>query len=227
MLTGIKRTPLQSEIIKYIQDYIKQEGLVPGDKLPSQASLIEMMGVSRTSLREAIKTLEAKNILEVKNGKGIFVRDTSDSVLLSQIEFSKEKECFLEMLEARKILEKEIVRLVVKNVTDEELDKIGEVLSVIMEKYHRGEKQNKEDKQFHYMVYECSHNRVMHQLIQSISSMLDQCWNFPLDMESPFTETMPLHVDFYNALRARDVKKAQETSERILNMMVRDVEKQR
>lgn len=110
MLTGIKRTPLQSEIIKYIQDYIKQEGLVPGDKLPSQASLIEMMGVSRTSLREAIKTLEAKNILEVKNGKGIFVRDTSDSVLLSQIEFSKEKECFLEMLEARKILEKEIVR---------------------------------------------------------------------------------------------------------------------
>lgn len=227
MFTGIKRTPLQSEIIKYIQNYVKQKDLKAGDRLPSQSDLIDMMGVSRTSLREAIKTLEAKNILEVKNGKGIFVRDNSESGLISQLEFIQEKEFLLELLEARKILEKEIVRLVVKNITGEELDKLDEILHVIMEKYNRGARQNVEDKQFHYMVYEFSHNRVMKQLIHSISSMMDQLWNFPLDMESPFTETMPMHVDFYEALRARDVKKAQEINEQILDMVTSDIENQK
>ena len=62
----IQRVSLQSEITKYIQDYIKEEGLIRGDKLPSQGEMVEIMGVSRTSLREAIKTLEAQGLLEVR-----------------------------------------------------------------------------------------------------------------------------------------------------------------
>ena len=73
MNSKIQRTSLQSEIIRYIQNYIQENGLKPGDRLPSQEKLIEMMGVSRTSLREAMKTLEARNVLEAKNGKGIYV----------------------------------------------------------------------------------------------------------------------------------------------------------
>jgi len=53
MRQRINRTPLQSEIIKYIQEYIRDENLKAGDKLPAQSELMEMMGVSRTSLREA------------------------------------------------------------------------------------------------------------------------------------------------------------------------------
>ena len=73
MITPIKRISLQSEIIKYIQKYIEENELRQGDKLPSQGQFIEMMQVSRTALREAFKTLEAENIVEVKNGKGIYV----------------------------------------------------------------------------------------------------------------------------------------------------------
>ena len=58
MNSKIQRTSLQSEIIRYIQNYIQENGLKPGDRLPSQEKLIEMMGVSRTSLREAMKTLD-------------------------------------------------------------------------------------------------------------------------------------------------------------------------
>ena len=223
MTTGIRRMPLQSEIIKFISEYIENNQLEPGDRLPSQEKLIAMMGVSRTALREALKTLEARNVLEIVNGKGIYVKDCSSQDLLTQLEFTKEKELLLEVLEARKILEHEIVTLVVKNITDEELDQLENILHVIMEKLNRGERQNMEDKKFHYMVYEYSHNRVMQQLILSISGAMDKLWEFPLNMESPFTETMPMHVDFFKALKRRDLKMAQHYNEAIIDKVIKDV----
>ena len=110
MNSKIQRTSLQSEIIRYIQNYIQENGLKPGDRLPSQEKLIEMMGVSRTSLREAMKTLEARNVLEAKNGKGIYVGSQEVNDLLRLIDFAKEKELLLDTLEVRKILEREILR---------------------------------------------------------------------------------------------------------------------
>ena len=111
MNSKIQRTSLQSEIIRYIQNYIQENGLKPGDRLPSQEKLIEMMGVSRTSLREAMKTLEARNVLEAKNGKGIYVGSQEVNDLLRLIDFAKEKELLLDTLEVRKILEREILRM--------------------------------------------------------------------------------------------------------------------
>lgn len=223
MISGIQRVPLQSEIINFLYEYIKSNNLQPGDRFPSQEKLIGMMGVSRTALREALKTLEARNILEIVNGKGIYLKNISSEDLFTQLQFTKEKELLLEVLEARKILEREIVALVVKNITDEELESLGKVLDVIMRKYNRGERQNMDDKKFHYMVYEYSHNRIMQKLILSISSAMDKLWEFPLNMESPFTETMPLHPKFYEALKMRDVKKAQFYNQKILDKMSQDI----
>lgn len=223
MTTGIMHMPLQSEIIKFIREYIETKQLQPGDRLPSQEKLVDMMGVSRTALREALKTLEARNILEIVNGKGIYVKDYSLQDLLTQFEFTKEKELILEVLEARKILEREIINLVVKNITDQELDELGEVLDIIVYKYNHDEQQNAEDKKFHYMVYEYSHNRIMQQLILSISGAMDKLWEFPLHMDDPFTETIPIHVSLYQAIKNRNLKLAQFYNDKILDSVIQDV----
>ncbi len=223
MKKKIVRVPLQSEIIKFIQDYIKDEGLVAGDRLPSQAELIEMLGVSRTSLREAVKTLEAKNVVEVLNGKGIYVKDNDSNTLSNYLNFVEEKETLLETLEARKILEREILKLVIRNITDEELQKLGEVIKVMMEKYHRGEQNTEDDRKFHYMIYEYSHNRIMYQMILSISNYMSKFWGFPLNMDDPFTETMPLHEELYKAICKKNVKQAIEINDKILNSIYADI----
>ena len=145
MNSKIQRTSLQSEIIRYIQNYIQENGLKPGDRLPSQEKLIEMMGVSRTSLREAMKTLEARNVLEAKNGKGIYVGSQEVNDLLRLIDFAKEKELLLDTLEVRKILEREILRMVIHSVTQEELEELGAITRVLMAKFRRGEQQTAED----------------------------------------------------------------------------------
>jgi DNA-binding FadR family transcriptional regulator len=226
MIKKIVRVPLQSEIIKFIQDYIKDEGLAAGDKLPSQAELLNMIGVSRTSLREAIKTLEAKNVIEVQNGKGIYVRDNNSNAMITYLNFVEEKETLLETVEARKILEKEILKLVIRNITDEELENLGKTVKILMDKYHRGEKQNEEDRKFHYMIYEYSHNRIMYQMILSISNYMNKLWEFPLNMDDPFTETIPLHEDLYKAICRKDIKKAQEINEQIINSIYSDIDNQ-
>lgn len=224
-MTLIKRVPLQSEIIEFIKNYVEENNLKSGDRLPSQNELIEMLGVSRTSLREAVKTLEAKNFLEVLNGKGIFLKNASSDILYTQIEFKKEKESILELLEVRRIIEKEIMSLIVKNATEEELDEIEKILNVVMDKYNKGEKQNKEDKEFHLAIYKFCHNKIMYQLIFSIEDMLSKLWNFPLGLEDPFIDTIPLHKELFDNIRKRDIKKAQAVNDKILNMMCNEVKK--
>ena len=207
-MAKIQRVPLQYEIISYIENYIEENNLKAGDRLPSQAELLEMMGVSRTALREAIKTLEAKNVLEVKNGKGVFV---------------KEQQSIVQMLEIRLVLEKEMLKLIVQNSTQEELDDLGEVVKVLMEKYHRGEKQNKEDEEFHRKLYKMCHQEVLEQLLSFLANQMRTLWNFPLELESPFTTTIPLHEELYQAICSRDVKKAIEIDKTILKMEIKEI----
>lgn len=222
-MNSIKRIPLQSEIIEFVKQYIEQNNLGEGDKLPSQAELMDLIGVSRSTLREAIKTLEAKNILNVVNGKGIYVKDDSPNIISAQIEFRKEKESILELLEVRKILEHEIIHLVIQKASDDELYEIEKVLNVLMEKYKKGEKQNAEDRQFHYMIYNSCHNRVINQLILSICNLLDKLWEFPLGMSDPFTSTIPLHEELFNYIKIRKTKKAQAINDRIIHMVCEDI----
>ncbi len=227
MADKIKRTSLQTEIIRYIQDYIEENHLSAGDRLPSQEQLIRMMGVSRTSLREAMKILEARGILKAQNGKGIYISEEKDSAMLPLLDFAREKEQLLDTLEVRKILEKEILRLVIHRATPEELQELGKITSVLMEKFRKGQQQTAEDKQFHYMIYRLAHNQVMSQLILSISSAMDRFWEFPLAMEDPFRESLPLHEKLYQAICEKNVRKAQAINEKLLDAVYRDIRDQK
>ena len=227
MANKIHRTSLQLEIIRYLQSYIEENNLRAGDKLPSQEKLLEMMGVSRTSLREAMKTLEARNVLQIRNGKGVYVREKQENAFIHLIDFTKEKENLLEALVIRRIMEHELLRMVIQRASNGELDELGEITDILMKKYLNGERHTMEDKKFHYTIYRLSHSEVMYQLMLSISYILDQFWQFPLDMEDPFWESIPLHKKLYEAIRQRNVKKAQNVNEQLLNIVFEEIKNQK
>lgn len=219
-----KKNTLQSEIIRFIQNYISEQGLKPGDKLPSQEQLIGMMGVSRTSLREAVKTLEAKGVVQVLNGKGIYYAGNQNDAFQFTLDMTEQKEGLLELVEIRRALEREILRLVIQKATDQELEDLGKVKDVLLAKYYHGENQTAEDKQFHCMIYGMAHNRTMEKLIIAILESFDIFWSHPLDMADPFTETIPLHGDLYNALVQRNTRLAQTINDEILDRMRTDIQ---
>ena len=96
-----------------------------------------------------------------------------------------------------------------------------------MEKFRKGQQQTAEDKQFHYTIYRLAHNQVMSQLILSISNVMDQFWEFPLAMEAPFRESLPLHEELYQAICEKNVKKAQAINEKLLDAVYRDIRDQK
>lgn len=193
MAKPIKRVSLQSEIIRYIQSYIEEHDLKEGDRLPSQGQFIEMMQVSRTALREAVKTLEAEGIVEVLNGKGIYVgnRSRGSNAIESLIGFTREREALIEALEARRAMETELIAMVVRNATDQEMAELGEITEVLMKKVRVGEPDTEEDKQFHEKIYQMCHNSVYYAVLKVLDEYTDKLWQFPLDIEDPFKASMP------------------------------------
>lgn len=216
----IERRYLQSEIIDRITAFIESEGLSSGEKLPSQAELTEMLGVSRTSLREAMKTLEARNIIEIVNGKGAFVssrQKSFDPALL------KEKEMVLELLDVRIGLEQEIIQLVVDKATEEELDQIEKKLEVMMRRHANGEIHIPEDKEFHHLIYQACHNRMLIDVISYISKNFDIIWENPLGMAEYLSNTTPLHKELFDHLKNRDARHAKMVNSKMITEIKRYV----
>lgn len=143
------------------------------------------------------------------------------------IDFTQEKERLLEALEVRKIMEREILRMLIHTITDEELKELGEIKDILMSKYRRGLQQTAEDKKFHYTIYRLCHNQVMYQLILSLNNVMEKFWEFPLNMEDPFLESIPLHEELYEAICEKNVRKAQSINDKLLEAVYRDIRQQR
>lgn len=225
MTKPIKRVSLQSEIIKYIQSYVEEHGLKEGDRLPSQGQFIEMMQVSRTALREAFKTLEAEGIIEIKNGKGIFVGRGGQRTysIESVLGFTLEKEQLLEALDARKSMETELLSMVIHKATDKEIEELGEITAALMKKFYAGLQDTQEDKAFHEKIYKMCHNKVFYALLGVLDEYTEKLWQFPLNIKEPFKESMPYHEELYYAIRERDVKKAQKINNKLLDCVYKDI----
>ena len=128
--------PLAEQVAQRIKDYILEEKLKSGDKLPTETALAREMGVARSTVREAIKRLESQNILTVRHGAGSFVTDqpglADDPLGLDFIE-DKERLAF-DLLEVRNIIEPAIAALAARHATPEDIAEM-ESLYNLME-YH-------------------------------------------------------------------------------------------
>ena len=217
MRSPIKTISLQREIMQYIENYIKEAGLKCGEKLPPQSELAEMMNVSRTSLREAVRAMEAQGLLDVRNGKGVYVGEKfQTNVVQTMLTFHKEKEQLAEILEVRSIFEKEILKMVIKRITDEEIEELGVITEKLMKKYYAKEYKAEEDKAFHCKIYSCCHNSAMMNIMQSVITLLNKFWESPLETEDPFENGMPYHEKLYEAIRDRNLKDALQANEKII-----------
>jgi len=158
--TTIKRESTLEVIVQQIKDQIKKGILKPGEKLPSERELASLLGVSRTSVREAIKALSFSGYLEVIQGKGTYVLEMStkyDEIVNFFSGFSNYSLDYL--MEARIMLEGEFARLAALNASQEEIDLIENSFVV-------------KDLEFHLTIAKATHNPFMDGLMKIIGEML-------------------------------------------------------
>lgn len=179
MFNNISNKKVYEQVIEQIQNNIMEGIFKKGDKLPSERELSEKMGVSRTSIREALRVLETMGVVESRQGEGNFICSNIEKSLLQPLSmmFKLNNGSFSDIYELRSILEIECARLLAIRATDMDC---RELLSVVeeMEQETFGENRYEIlvelDKKFHNTLSDISKNYLIESLFSTISNLFEK-----------------------------------------------------
>ena len=172
---AIQSERLYEKIVDQIEGRILTGELKLGDHLPSERELAEQFRVSRTAVREAVKTLAEKGLVQVRPGRGTFItNDTSEAVRLSLGRMLKigQPEGARHLVEVREIFEPEIAALAALRATDEQIAAMREAVAMMDAALDDGDTFIEADLDFHLALAEASQNSLIPALIDSIVDML-------------------------------------------------------
>lgn len=162
------------QVIKYIEDMIISGELKSGDKLPPERELADMLQVSRTSIREAIRSLDIMGLIECRQGDGNFIREGFENVMLQPLSlmFILQDKSNEEIIEFREMIEIETARLAAERITKEQIEKLGFLLEKYKETIDNTEGSNI-DKEFHYEIVKASQNTLTISILDVISRVIE------------------------------------------------------
>ncbi len=174
-LTNIKNQALTECIEDHLFQYILDERLAVGAKLPNEYELADRFGVSRGTIREAVKLLVSRGVLRVKHGSGTYVASLmplkADPLGLDAIE--DRIQLALDLTDVRLMLEPAIAELAARNRTEEEAQRLTEYCDAVRRRIQAGEDYLIEDMRFHWYLAKCSHNMV----VEPLMPLLTRRWS--------------------------------------------------
>ncbi len=209
MKENIKRTKLSEDVANRMIERIRSQEWLPGAKLPSEPDLAEHFGVSRATLRTAIKMLKLSGVLRSKNGSGTFVQQNATKILENKelaIVISK-PENISELVLSRYTLEPQLCALAAENATEEEIERLFELLD-IMENNKEKHALISYGSLFHQTIAEISHNRILYDFCISISSELRGLRLLEDLTLDKFIKGLEDHKNIAKAIKERDGEKA-------------------
>lgn len=201
---------LTDQVAERLLGLIREERYVPGDKLPTEAELSELLGAGRNTVREAVRILVSRNIVTVRQGSGTFV---SEKLGVADDPFGfylvkDRRKLTKDLIQVRSILEPPIAALAAQNARPKEIDKLEKILleteALIKQKKDYADK----DVEFHVQIALCTHNDVMSNLVPVISKGVSV---FASEVRSPeYRQTMISHRAIFNAIKERKPVEAQQ-----------------
>lgn len=214
MFNKVKTKKVYMKIVEQVRDLIKEGRLKPGDKLPPEQVLAEEFGTSRPSVREALSALEILGITESRGGKGNFIKDNFNFPLYEQkFRELEEEESPFELLEARKVLETEIVGLAAKNATEEEIATIQGSLNKMKDAMTNIPEIMEFDREFHINIARAAHNSLLFSMMIYLTdlskeklwiNLKEKSWSIPGHTQKYFEE----HNEILKTIKNKDSKGA-------------------
>lgn len=223
MLAELQRQPTHGAVQERVMAYILEEGLKPGDALPSENHLAKSLGVSRTAVREAMRGLEATGIIETRHGVGRRVKSFAFGHIADHLAYALTVDIgsILDLLDVRRALEVAFLPAAVEVVTAEQLAALDRAVADMRARVATGEPFGAVDMDFHRELFRGVENRVLQELLTTF-------WRLFLGVEEKGglppgdqVHTTELHAAIVDAVRARDVARARE----VMDEHFRDVER--
>ncbi len=178
-INRIEKAPdIPSMVVSQVVELISTGVLKPGDRLPSELEMTRRFGISRISLREAMKLLEARGFIESHGRKGKYVKSVVDNALISPIEglISVDHKKIWELLAVRKIIDSEAAAMAAETCSEKQLRKIktfkeqAEKVGIDMLVFTR--EGGKLYAEFYNNIYDATNNTIFSHLLKSISSII-------------------------------------------------------
>lgn len=163
----VRPASLHQSVQEAIRAFILDNALGAGDALPPEGDLARQLGVSRNSVREAVKALESLGILETRRGSGLFVRPFSFDPLLASLSYGLlvDLRDLAELLEIRRALETGLIAGAMAAMPPAAVADLGEVVEAMRARAERGEPFPDEDRRFHQVLFEPLGNRTLLKLL--------------------------------------------------------------
>ncbi|MGD8562158.1 MAG: FadR/GntR family transcriptional regulator [Desulfarculaceae bacterium] len=217
---NVVQEPAFVKIINQIKDQISSGDLLPGDRLPPERQLAEMMGVNRHTVREALKTLEYMGVVECKTGMGTIINNLGQDLLIDQISqaagFSPQQ-LLSDIMELRLLLEPGIAALAAERATDSELAAMQEAMNDLEKEFSNSCLGTDADERLHIALAKATHNATIYRLAGPMLKMLAQYREKSLKIKSRRSETLKEHNKIFQAVKNRQPQAASEAMTQHLN----------
>ena len=201
---------VKEQTVNRLIQYMADEGLEDGAQLPTERALSELLGVGRSTLREAIQSLVARNVLEVRRGVGTFVsykHGVADDPLGFNLIRDKEK-LARDLVEFRILIEPQMAAWAAQRATPDEIDELEYLCDEVDDLIKAGKPHMDMDMAFHTRIARCSGNLIMPKLLPIIHGAISL---FIMETGGQLREeTMHTHRAVLNAIRAHDPSAASD-----------------
>ena len=167
---GVQTKTLAEQVADGIMNLIQETPYKAGDKLPTEKELCESTGAGRNTVREALKILASRNVLEIRQGAGTFVSEKQGipddplgfSMVNDHVKLTKD------LLQVRIMLEPQIAALAAQCAKEHEIKELEEILEEMEAAMKKREDYSELDTKFHTKIAQCTHNIVMENLLPVI-----------------------------------------------------------
>jgi GntR family transcriptional repressor for pyruvate dehydrogenase complex len=226
---------LTDEAIEKIRRLIRSGELPPGSRLPPEHELAAQLGLSRNSMREAVKALELVRVLDVRRGDGTYVTSLEPKLLLEGLGVAVDlvqDESILSVVEVRRLLEPAATGLAAERITDEQLTAVEARLEEMEAAGRDVERQVAADAAFHLEIFAATGNQTLLSVLDGLSSrtLRSRIWRGVVEADA-ISATLHEHRAILSALAARDGRLAEaaalihvNTSETWLRNIVREAQ---
>ena len=207
----VRKVRRYEQVAEQIRRLISSGQLKPGDLLPPERELAVKLGVGRSSIRDAVRTLEVMGILEPRQGHGTVVRDLSTDALVVPLAsiLTRKREMVSELLDVRRMLEPALAARAARNATAEEIAEMGRILERHEGKLRRGEQAVDEDGEFHYALALAARNSVVLRVLDVLMDLLRESRSRSLQVKGRPRRSFEGHRRILAAIEKRDAKAAE------------------
>lgn len=223
-----KKFMLSKEISQNLKELVISGQLSPGDKLPNEMDLASEMGVSRSTVREAVKELVAANVLEIVRGKGTFVSKhpgwKTDPL---GVEFMEKGDLLLMLFETRLLVEPGVASLAAERASAADLDKIRDNIDKMKSMVKKHADYSKEDLEFHRVIAKATQNPIIQRIVPIVNESIIYGYKETMDVPGSITKAIDSHERIFKAILKKDGKTAELEMRKHLTITVEDIKLQK